>query len=134
MLRVGIVQLKTFTEKSLSIRNAVSLINSTVVDHGAELIVLPEAFTGHYGSHNFVNMAEIWESPKSATLAMSKLAGDHGVYIVGGVIESDPESRIIYNTIAAFGPNGEEIARYQKRRVGSQVPFPTIPWLPYGQM
>ena len=48
------------------------------------------------------------------THMMSLLAAKHQVHIVGGVIEEHPISKKLYNTVAAFGPAGEEVARYRK--------------------
>ena len=40
--------------------------------------------------------------------------GRGGSYVCGGVVEQHPISSMLYNTIAAFGPEGQEVARYRK--------------------
>ena len=53
---------------------------------------------------------------------MREAATKHGVYVCGGLIEREgggaqPQvgaEPVLYNTIAAYGPSGDEVARYRK--------------------
>ena len=114
MLRVAAVQLRTSSNRKELLERAGALVEQAATAGGAQLIVLPEAFTGLYGVRHFRSNAEQWQAKDSGTHMMSLLAAKHQVHIVGGVIEEHPISKKLYNTVAAFGPAGEEVARYRK--------------------
>lgn len=113
MLRAAAVQLRCGRDKAANIKKAAELV-SAAASRGARLVALPEAFTGLYGTQYFAGSAERWLEAGSGTAAMSALAKEHGVYVCGGVIEACAASDKLYNTIGAFGPAGEELARYRK--------------------
>ena len=114
MLRVAAVQLRTSSNRKELLERAGALVEQAATAGGAQLIVLPEAFTGLYGVEHFAANAEQWKAKDSGTQMMSLLAAKHQVHIVGGVIEEHPISKKLYNTVAAFGPAGQEVARYRK--------------------
>lgn len=113
MLRVAAVNFRTSSNRSELLARAVKLIETAVTEHQAQLIVLPEAFTGLYGVDHFAANAEQWKAKDSGTQMMAEQAAKWGCHIVGGVIEQHPINKKLFNTVAAFGPGGE-VARYRK--------------------
>jgi predicted amidohydrolase len=113
MLRVAALQLRTCSSRAETLKRASALVKEAA-GRGAQLVCLPEAWTGLYGVEFFKGNAERWKSEDSGTELMSRLADEHGIYVVGGVIEQHPTTDTMFNTVAAFGPTGEEVARYRK--------------------
>ena len=114
MLRVAAVQLRTSASRADTLTRASALVDAAA-KAGARLAVLPEAFTGLYGVEHFEANAEGWKNADSGTKMMSQLAERHNIFVCGGVIEQHPiKTSLLYNTVAAFGPGGQEVARYRK--------------------
>jgi predicted amidohydrolase len=112
-LRVAAIQFRTLGDRAATLRKASALIEQAA-EAGAELVVLPEAFTGLYGVGNFASNAEIPLGEASGTAVMASAAAKHKIYVCGGVIESCEATSLLHNTVFAFGPDGEEAARYRK--------------------
>jgi len=76
----------------------------------ADLVVLPETLT-FYGTGK--KMHECAETvPGPSTDYFGKLAKEHDLYIVAGLVER--EGRTIYNTSALIGPDGNLVGKYRK--------------------
>ncbi|GAA5148729.1 hypothetical protein GCM10023213_45400 [Prosthecobacter algae] len=76
----------------------------------ADLVVLPETLT-YYGTGK--KMAECAETvPGPSTAYFGKLAKQHSLYIVAGLVER--EGATLYNTAALIGPEGELVGKYRK--------------------
>jgi predicted amidohydrolase len=76
----------------------------------ADLVVLPECLT-YYGRG--VSYAEAAEPiPGPSTRYFAKLAKQHDLYIVAGLIERD--GHLIYNVAALLGPDGTLVGKYRK--------------------
>lgn len=76
----------------------------------ADLVVLGETLT-YYGTGK--KMAECAESvPGPSTEYFGKLAKQHDLYIVAGLVER--EGKTLYNTAALLGPDGKLIGKYRK--------------------
>ena len=120
MLRVAAIQLRTSSCRSELFSRVESLVEEAVTKHRSQLVVLPESFTGIYGVEHFANNSEQWKAKDSGTKLMSTLASTFEIHIVGGVIEQHPINKKMFNTIAAFGKQGQEVARYRKMHL-SQV-------------
>ena len=89
------------------------------------MAVLPEAFTGLYGVEHFASNAERYCGKESGSALMQRLAHEHGMYVVGGVIEAaggPGTPGLLHNTVYAFGPDGSMRARYRKLHL-SKVQF-----------
>jgi predicted amidohydrolase len=75
-----------------------------------DLLVLPETLT-HYGlGKSVADVAELVPGP--ATEFFAPLARKHHLHLVFGLFERD--GRLIYNTAALIGPDGELIGKYRK--------------------
>jgi predicted amidohydrolase len=76
----------------------------------ADLVVLPETLT-YYGTG--LKMHECAETiPGPSTDYFGKLAKEHDLYIVAGLVER--EGKTIYNTAALIGPDGSLVGKYRK--------------------
>ena len=76
----------------------------------ADLVVLGETLT-YYGTGKTMN--ECAETvPGPSTEYFGKLAKQHDLYIVAGLVER--EGKTLYNTAALLGPDGKLIGKYRK--------------------
>lgn len=76
----------------------------------ADLVVLGETLT-YYGTGK--TMAECAEAvPGPSTAYFGRLAKEHGLYIVAGLVER--EGKTLYNTAALLGPDGTMVGKYRK--------------------
>ncbi len=76
----------------------------------ADLVVLGETLT-YYGTHK--KMEECAETvPGPSTEYFGKLAREHQLYIVAGLVER--EGKTLYNTAALLGPDGKMVGKYRK--------------------
>ena len=57
-IRAAVIQLKVVADKTHNLRRARALIGQAATEGGADLCVLPEAFTGTYGVNHFARNAE----------------------------------------------------------------------------
>ncbi|XP_077290568.1 omega-amidase NIT2 isoform X2 [Arctopsyche grandis] len=110
-LRVAFIQLAVGPDKTKNIAKAVESIRNAK-QKGAELIALPECFNSPYGTKFFNEYAE--EIPKGATCqALSKIAGELGVVVVGGTVPERCDGKL-YNTCTVWDTNGIMIAKHRK--------------------
>lgn len=120
-LKLALVQLASGADKAANLSNARSKVLEAA-KQGANLIVLPECFNSPYGTKYFDKYAEtLLPSPPSESAsptfhALSKLAREANVYLVGGSIpeRSDTDSKKLYNTSLTFNPSGDLIATHRK--------------------
>jgi predicted amidohydrolase len=76
----------------------------------ADMVVLPETLT-YYGTGK--TMEQCAETiPGPSTDYFGKLAKQHDLYIVAGLVERD--GKTIYNTSALIGPDGALVGKYRK--------------------
>ncbi len=77
---------------------------------GADLVVLPETLT-HIGSAGpYADSAE--PIPGPSTEYFGKLAKQHDLYIVAGLLERD--AHLVYNVAVLIGPDGKIVGNYRK--------------------
>jgi len=76
----------------------------------ADLVVLPETITCTGNGLSYADAAE--PIPGPSTEYFSKLAKEHGVYLVVGLVERD--APLVYNTGVLIGPDGSLIGKYRK--------------------
>jgi len=99
---------------------------------GATLVVFPEAFVPAYPSSVWAKALAGWGDPRAkATFArlaresveipgpasdrIADVAREHGVWLVVGVTERQPErSGTLYNTLLGYGPDGSLVLRHRK--------------------
>jgi predicted amidohydrolase len=76
----------------------------------ADLVVLPETLTYYGLGKTYADCAE--PIPGPSTDYFGKLAREHNLYIVAGLVER--EGHLIYNTAALIGPDGKLAGKYRK--------------------
>ena len=101
-LRVAAINFKTSSNRVELLARAAQLIEAAATQHSAQLVVLPEAFTGLYGVKYFASNAEVWKAKHSGTQLMAQMAAKHHIHVVGGVIEQHPINKKMFNTVAAW--------------------------------
>ena len=83
-------------------------------EHGAKLIVLPEAALSGYIYRDFEQFFPYMDAvPGRATDAIAAVTAEHGCYVAIGIAEIDQATGIAYNTGALIGPAGY-IGKYRK--------------------
>ncbi len=76
----------------------------------ADLVVLPETLTFYATGKNYVDCAE--PVPGPSTEYFGRLAKQHNLYIVAGLLERD--GRLVYNVAVLIGPDGQMVGKYRK--------------------
>jgi predicted amidohydrolase len=76
----------------------------------ADLVVLPETLTYYGSGRTYADCAE--PIPGPSTDDFGRLARQHDLYIVAGLIERDRE--LIYNVAVLIGPDGAVAGKYRK--------------------
>ena len=109
-MKLGLVQMRVCASKEENLKTAADAIRR-LAERGAELVVLPEMFCAPYENSAFLTYAEGFGGLVTETL--SRLAREHGVYLVGGSMP-EREGDALYNTSFVFSPAGECIARHRK--------------------
>ncbi len=107
-MKIAQIQMKVTADKAANIAHACDMIRSA----GAiDLAILPEMFCCPYVGELFARYAE--EEGGESYQALSALARELGIYIVGGTIPERLGDKV-YNTCYVFGPDGACIARHRK--------------------
>lgn len=108
---MALIQFKVGEDKCENIRRALAFVKAAV-KNGSSLIALPECFNSPYGTSFFKYYAEPIPTGETSC-ALSRIAKECGVYVVGGSI---PESDgcTYYNTCTVWNPCGELVAKHRK--------------------
>ena len=110
MMRTALIQMPVEYGKERNIETARALIREAARD-GADVAVLPEMFCCPYQNSCFRTYAEEEGGPAQA--ALSALARDLGIYIVGGSVPERDGDRL-YNTGYVYDRTGAQIAKHRK--------------------
>jgi omega-amidase len=81
--------------------------------NGAQLVVLPEIWNGPYSNDSFPVFAEDFSRDCPSISALSSVAKETGVTLVGGSVSERCEGKL-YNTCVVFGGNGRILAKHRK--------------------
>ena len=76
----------------------------------ADLVVLPETLTYYGLGKDYADVAE--PIPGPSTEYFGKLASEHDLYIVAGLLERD--RHLVYNVAVLIGPDGKLAGKYRK--------------------
>ena len=109
-MRVALIQMQVTADKAQSIETACRRIREAV-EQGADVAVLPEMFCCPYDNSCFRAYGEAACGP--AQQALSAIAAEAGIYIVGGSLPELAEGRV-YNTSFVYGRRGELLAKHRK--------------------
>ncbi|KAH0434197.1 carbon-nitrogen hydrolase [Colletotrichum camelliae] len=128
-VKVACIQFASGSKKSLNLQEARRFVLEAST-HGAKIVVLPECFNSPYSTASFPQYAEVLqpaphpESSSPSFHALSSMAKDAGVYLVGGSIpELEPDTRKVFNTTLVFSPHGELLGKHRKAHL-FDVDFP----------
>lgn len=119
-VKLALIQLACTADKTHNLSHARTKVLEAAKS-GSKIVVLPECFNSPYGTKYFPQYAEtLLPSPPSEKQsptfhALSKLAKEANVYLVGGSIpEFEEKTENLYNTSLTFGPSGELLATHRK--------------------
>ncbi|KAF2713580.1 carbon-nitrogen hydrolase [Pleomassaria siparia CBS 279.74] len=119
-VKLALVQLASTADKTHNLSHArTKVLEATKA--GAKIVVLPECFNSPYGTKYFAQYAETLlpspptESQSPSYHALSNLAKEAGVYLIGGSIpELEEKTKKLFNTSLTFGPDGKLVASHRK--------------------
>ncbi|RKP34887.1 carbon-nitrogen hydrolase [Dimargaris cristalligena] len=113
-LNIALVQMKVTANKATNLQVAREKVLAAG-QNGADVVVLPECFNSPYGVQHFEQYAEPIEgtAPGESIRALSAMAKDAQVYLVGGTIPEVPQ-RQLYNTCPIFNRAGHLLATHRK--------------------
>ena len=109
-MRIALIQMPVTSDKSANIQTALEQIRKAAA-HGTDIAVLPEMFCCPYENNCFVPYGEEIGGP--AQKALSALAAELGIYIIGGSIPELEDGRV-YNTSFVYGRQGQQLAQHRK--------------------
>jgi len=109
-MRVSLIQMPVTADKGQNIALACAKIREAA-QNNSDIAVLPEMFCCPYQNDCFHAYGEGENGP--AQTALSTLAAELGIYIVGGSL---PElaDRTVYNTSYVYGRQGQLLAKHRK--------------------
>ena len=109
-MRAALIQMTVTADKEQNIETACKKLREAA-GHGADIAVLPEMFCCPYENSCFRPYGEAENGPAQA--ALSALAAETGMYIVGGSIPELAEGNV-YNTSYVYGRDGALLAKHRK--------------------
>ena len=109
-MKIAQIQMHVCDNKQENIRHACDLIRKAAEEH-IDMAILPEMFCCPYDNACFRAYGE--EEGGEAQQALSALAKELGIYIVGGSVPELCDGRV-YNTSFVFDPEGSTVARHRK--------------------
>ncbi len=121
-VKLACVQFAGGADKTTNLSLAASKVREAA-SQGAKIVVLPECFNSPYGCDFFPSYAEpLLPSPPTPSQspsfhALSAMARENGIYLIGGsipeLVESS-ETKTYYNTSLTFSPSGSLLAAHRK--------------------
>lgn len=109
-MRVALIQMPVTADKDRNIETACRKLREAK-DRRADVAVLPEMFCCPYDNACFRAYGE--EAGGPAQTALSALAAELGLYVVGGSLP-ELEGDRVYNTSFVYGRRGELLAKHRK--------------------
>ena len=104
------IQMNVVRDKSQNIAHARELLRQAAGE-GLDLAVLPEMFCCPYSNRLFRAYSE--EEEGEAWAALSQMARELGIYLVGGSMPELSDGKV-YNTAYVFDREGRQIAKHRK--------------------
>ena len=109
-MRLAMIQMNVVRDKSQNIAHARELLRQAAGE-GLDLAVLPEMFCCPYSNRLFRAYSE--EEEGEAWAALSQMARELGIYLVGGSMPELSDGKV-YNTAYVFDREGRQIAKHRK--------------------
>jgi N-carbamoylputrescine amidase len=117
MFTIGLIQMAMSKDAATNLAKAEAMI-AEAAGQGAEIVLLPELFTGWYfcqeENHAWFDTAEPIPGPSTARLDAA--AKRHGVVIVGSLFERRMAG-IYHNTATVHDATGTMLGRYRKMHI-----------------
>ncbi|WP_426976339.1 carbon-nitrogen hydrolase family protein [Pseudarthrobacter sp. O4] len=112
-MRIALGQLESGTDIKANLA-AIDRFAAAAARDGATLVAFPEYATYEKKTldDTFPGVAEPLDGPICQELA--RTARRHRIALVAGVVETSEEPGKAYNTLVAFGPDGNRLASYRK--------------------
>lgn len=113
--RIGLIQLATGANKGANLASAARRVAEAASVGKAQVVVLPECFNSPYGTQYFDQYAERLSPEAESYAALSKMARDNKVWLIGGSIpERSKDGEKLFNTSLSFDDAGELVAVHRK--------------------
>ena len=109
-MRIALIQMAVTESKAVNLQTAARNIREAAAN-GAGVAVLPEMFCCPYRNDCFRAYGE--EAGGEAQRALSALAAETGIYIVGGSLPELADGKV-YNTSFVYGRQGQLLAAHRK--------------------
>ncbi|KAI9590831.1 putative nitrilase family protein [Syncephalis fuscata] len=109
--RLALVQLAVTSHKTVNITQARARVFEAA-RNGAKVVCLPECFNCPYGTQHFGDYAE--SIPGETSQALSDIAKETNVYLIGGSIPERDSTGHLFNTSVVHGPDGNRLAVHRK--------------------
>ena len=109
-MRIALIQMSVSDDKEQNIRSACEKLR-TAAENGADLAILPEMFCCPYENDCFRAYGE--GENGSAQTALSAMAKELGIYVVGGSVPELSEGKV-YNTSYVYDRHGLLIGKHRK--------------------
>lgn len=109
-MRTALIQMSVTADKRQNIETACKKIREAAAN-GADFAVLPEMFCCPYDNACFRAFGEPEGGETQA--ALSALAAELGIYIVGGSLPELTDGNV-YNTCYVYGRDGKQLAKHRK--------------------
>jgi predicted amidohydrolase len=119
IVTIALIQMRCEPKRSKNLARAVQCIGEAA-RYGAQLVVLPELFLGHYfcqrpGDKAAFDLAEPIPGPTVQALSMA--AREAKVVLVGGSIFEHGNDGQYYNTATVFDETGKLLGTYRKTHI-----------------
>ena len=109
-MQIALIQMPVTADKNANLQTACQKLREAR-EQGTDIAVLPEMFCCPYDNACFRAYGEAPGGPAQA--ALSALAAETGMYIVGGSLPELEDQRV-YNTSFVYGRRGQLLARHRK--------------------
>ena len=110
-MKIGLIQMAAGMDKQANLEKAAAQV-AACKDQGADLAALPEIFNGPYSNDYFRQYAE--PQGGRSWQALSRMAAEQKIWLVGGSIPEIDEAGRVYNTSFVFDDQGRQVARHRK--------------------
>ncbi|BCJ38255.1 hydrolase [Actinocatenispora thailandica] len=132
MVCVAVGQFSAGTDKDANL-TALGALTERAAASGARLIVFPEysMYATRALDTGILDSAEPIDGPFATKVA--ELARRYRIRVLYGMNEALPGERRVANTLLAFGPDGEPLARYRKVHLFDAFGFAESDWVTPGE-